>query len=191
MWEISSGSSRRVRVGPRNMKSMRPPLAVIFLWLIFTRPGGGRGPLGPPGSAAGNNPQTRLQAGHQWSVSVSLILILYLFLGNFREVSREIIFAKTLDVTHVYLGVQVVADPGFPRGRGANSRCKCTNLLFCKIFAETTWIWKNLDRGGVSGTSGSATACSYFSSLHSGTDQSKNSQGNGVEFEDFGNTDAQ
>ena len=38
---FSSGSSGRVREGPRNMKSMRPPLAVIFFMTYFHRPGGG------------------------------------------------------------------------------------------------------------------------------------------------------
>ena len=39
------------RGGPRNMKSMWPPLAAIFLWLVCTGLGRGHGPLGtPPGS---------------------------------------------------------------------------------------------------------------------------------------------
>ena len=44
----SSGSSGRVRGGPRNMKSMRPPSAAIFFMTYFHRAGGGHGPLGPP-----------------------------------------------------------------------------------------------------------------------------------------------
>ena len=43
----SIGSSGRVR-GARNIKSMRPPLAAIFLWIIFTRPVGIMAPLPPP-----------------------------------------------------------------------------------------------------------------------------------------------
>ena len=51
----SSGSSGRVRGGARNMKSMRPPLAAIFLWPIFTGPGGPWPPWPPPGSATDSN----------------------------------------------------------------------------------------------------------------------------------------
>ena len=49
----SSGSSGRVRGGgPRNMKSMRPPLAAIFFMTYFYRAGGGAmAPSPPPGSA--------------------------------------------------------------------------------------------------------------------------------------------
>ena len=53
---ISSGSSGRVRGGPRNMKSMWPPSAAIFFMTYFYRARGGHGPLGPPppGSATGD-----------------------------------------------------------------------------------------------------------------------------------------
>ena len=45
----SRGSSGRVRGGgPRNMKSMRLPLAAIFFMTYFHRARGGHGPLGPP-----------------------------------------------------------------------------------------------------------------------------------------------
>ena len=45
----SSGSSGRVRRGPRNMKSMRPPLAAIFFMTYFYRARGGiMAPLAPP-----------------------------------------------------------------------------------------------------------------------------------------------
>ena len=47
----SSGSSDWVRGGPRNMKSMRPPLVAIFFMTYFYRARGGHGPLAPPGSA--------------------------------------------------------------------------------------------------------------------------------------------
>ena len=54
-WEIldppSSGSSGRVRGGPRNMKSMRAPLAAIFFMTYFHRPGGPWPPRPPLGSA--------------------------------------------------------------------------------------------------------------------------------------------
>ena len=42
--KTSNGSSGWVR-GLRNMKSMRPPLAAIFLWLNFTGPA--RGGMAP------------------------------------------------------------------------------------------------------------------------------------------------
>ena len=52
--DISSGSSGRVRGGPRNMKSMRPPSAAIFFMTYFHRAGGGAmAPSAPPGSATG------------------------------------------------------------------------------------------------------------------------------------------
>ena len=52
----SSGSSGRVRGrGPRNMKSMPPPLAAIFFMTYFYRARGGHGPLAPPGSATDSN----------------------------------------------------------------------------------------------------------------------------------------
>ena len=44
----SSGSSGRVRGGPRNMKSMRPPSAAIFFMTYFYRAGGGMAPSAPP-----------------------------------------------------------------------------------------------------------------------------------------------
>ena len=45
----SSGSSGRVRGGPRNMKSMGLPSVAIFIMTYLHRPGGGgHGPLGPP-----------------------------------------------------------------------------------------------------------------------------------------------
>ena len=48
-WMItSSGSSGRVRGGPRNMKSMWPPSAAIFFMTYFHRARGGHGPLGSP-----------------------------------------------------------------------------------------------------------------------------------------------
>ena len=46
--KISSGSSGRVRGGPRNMKSMRPPLAAIFFMTYFYRARGGPWPPRPP-----------------------------------------------------------------------------------------------------------------------------------------------
>ena len=45
--ETSGGSSGRVRGGPRNMKSMRPPSAAIFFMTYFYRARGGHGPLAP------------------------------------------------------------------------------------------------------------------------------------------------
>ena len=45
---ISIGSSGRVGGGPRNMKSMWPPLAAIFFMTSFYRTRGGHGPLAPP-----------------------------------------------------------------------------------------------------------------------------------------------
>ena len=47
----SSGSSGRVRRGPRNMKSMQPPLAAIFFMTYFHRARGAMAPSPPPGSA--------------------------------------------------------------------------------------------------------------------------------------------
>ena len=44
----SNGSSGWVRGGPRNMKSMRPPLAAIFFMTYFHRARGGHGPLSTP-----------------------------------------------------------------------------------------------------------------------------------------------
>ena len=42
-----------------------------------------------------------------------------------------------------------MADPGFPRGGGANSPGGGTNIRFCQIFPKTAWNWKNLGpRGG-------------------------------------------
>ena len=41
-----------------------------------------------------------------------------------------------------------VADPGFPRGGGANSPGGSANIRFCHIFPKTAWNWKNLGRGG-------------------------------------------
>ena len=38
--------------------------------------------------------------------------------------------------------ILTVADPGFPRGRGANIR-------FFQIFSKNAWNWKNLDPKGV------------------------------------------
>ena len=49
----SSGSSGRVRGGPRNMKSMRPPSVAIFFMTYFHRAGGAMAPSAPPGSATG------------------------------------------------------------------------------------------------------------------------------------------
>ena len=45
---FSSGSSGRVRGGPRNMKSMRLPLAAIFFMTYFHRARGGPWPPRPP-----------------------------------------------------------------------------------------------------------------------------------------------
>ena len=60
---------------------------------------------------------------------------------------------------------KAVADPGFPRGRSANSRRGCFNLLFCKIFAKNWMKMKGFEprgKGRVSGAPlGSATA-KYF-----------------------------
>ena len=42
-----------------------------------------------------------------------------------------------------------VADPGFPRGGGANSPGGCTNIRFCWNFPKTAWNWKNLDPRGM------------------------------------------
>ena len=49
-WKSSSGSSGQEGEGPRNMKSIRPPLAVIFFMTYFYRRGmwEGYGPLAPP-----------------------------------------------------------------------------------------------------------------------------------------------
>ena len=47
----SSGSSGRVREGPRNMKSMQLPSVAIFFMTYFHRAGGGMAPSAPPGSA--------------------------------------------------------------------------------------------------------------------------------------------
>ena len=44
----SSGSRRRVRRGPRNMKSMKLPLAAIFFMTNFYRARGGARPTRPP-----------------------------------------------------------------------------------------------------------------------------------------------
>ena len=44
----SSGSSGRVRGGPRNMKSMGPPLAAIFFMTYFHRARGAMAPSAPP-----------------------------------------------------------------------------------------------------------------------------------------------
>ena len=41
-----------------------------------------------------------------------------------------------------------VADPGFPRGGGANSPGGGANIRFCQIFPKTAWNWKNLDPQG-------------------------------------------
>ena len=49
----SSGSSGRVRGGPRNMKSKQPPTVAIFFMTYFHRAGGGMAPSAPPGSATG------------------------------------------------------------------------------------------------------------------------------------------
>ena len=40
-----------------------------------------------------------------------------------------------------------VADPGFPRGWGANPPGGA-NIRFCQNFPKTAWNWKNLDGGG-------------------------------------------
>ena len=50
----SSGSSGRVRGGPRNMKSMRPPSVAIFFMTYFYRARGGMAPSAPPGSPSGS-----------------------------------------------------------------------------------------------------------------------------------------
>ena len=48
----SSGSSGRVRGGPRNLKSMRPPLVAIFFMTYFHRARGGPWPPRPPPGSA-------------------------------------------------------------------------------------------------------------------------------------------
>ena len=64
---IRSGSSGRVRGGGRETWNLcgrlRQP---SFLWPIFTGPGGGNGPLGPPGSATDYiyRPPTKLRQGN-------------------------------------------------------------------------------------------------------------------------------
>ena len=58
---VSSGSSGRIRGGPRNTKSMWSPLVAIFFMTYFHRAGGGgHGPLGPPGSATAS--KTRMHS---------------------------------------------------------------------------------------------------------------------------------
>ena len=41
-----------------------------------------------------------------------------------------------------------VADPGFHRVGGANSKGGCEKLLFSQFFQKTAWNWKNLDPKG-------------------------------------------
>ena len=38
-----------------------------------------------------------------------------------------------------------MADPGFPRGGGANSKGGCENYNLANFFPKTAWNWKNLD----------------------------------------------
>ena len=61
---VSIGSSGRVGRGPRNMKSMWPPLAAIFFMTHFYRAGGGgMAPSAPPGSATASNNMTCIAYG--------------------------------------------------------------------------------------------------------------------------------
>ena len=41
-----------------------------------------------------------------------------------------------------------VADPGFPRGGGANPKGGGANLLFGQLFLKTAWKWRNFGPGG-------------------------------------------
>ena len=98
-WRLlsSSGSSGRVRGGPRNMKSMRPPSAAIFFMTYFHIAGGGHGPLGPPGSATAFNGFMS-----DWS-----------FTGHAK--SFLIITWQTEASLPLWLLVQVDSTPGLPR----------------------------------------------------------------------------
>ena len=49
---------------------------------------------------------------------------------------------------HKVTTAYTVADPGFPRGGGANSPGGGANIRFCHIFPKTAWNWKNLGPRG-------------------------------------------
>ena len=49
-----------------------------------------------------------------------------------------------------YFETLAVADPGFPRGGGANLKGGGANLLFGHFFLKTAWKWRNFGpEGGV------------------------------------------
>ena len=48
----------------------------------------------------------------------------------------------------IALRVIPVADPGFPRGGGANHQGGEVNLIFGQKFPENAWKWKNWDPEG-------------------------------------------
>ena len=78
--------------------------------------------------------------------SLGKLRIQYFFVGG-------PIFAKMYKILHEIkrnwvLRVRgAVADPGFPRGGGANSPGG-TNIRFWQNFPKTAWNWKNLDPRG-------------------------------------------
>ena len=80
----SSGSSGRVRGGPRNMKSMRPPSAAIFFMTYFYRAGGGAmAPLAPPlDPLLMGTTKSLPPANEVWGKVIFLHLFVILFTGG-------------------------------------------------------------------------------------------------------------
>ena len=54
-----------------------------------------------------------------------------------------------------------VADPGFPRGEGANPGGG-GNIQFCQFFSKTAWNWKNLNPGESSLSRPLRSATAFF-----------------------------
>ena len=76
----------------------------------------------------------------------STILKVY---SHLRYIRREL--SKTLRsyLKCIQFEILPVADPGFPRGGGANSPRGAANIRFCQKFPKTAWNWKNFGpRGG-------------------------------------------
>ena len=63
-------------------------------------------------------------------------------------------------LSHTKIQLYSVADPGFPRGGGANPKGGGANLLFGQFFPKTAWKWRNFGPGGARPPLRSATGIS-------------------------------
>ena len=71
---------------------------------------------------------------------------------SWKDVAKDgcidfMICAPTNSTTWFATSKKSVADPGFPRGGGANSPGGA-NIRFCQIFPKTAWNWKKLGPEG-------------------------------------------